>query len=86
MAITTTITVTGPRAAAIERANNASVYGIYCNARACTDGRIAANNEVYEHLRETVGAWSWFDILSTKTIDTTGTRVPYMAEIKYIYE
>ena len=81
-----TITITGLRAAAIERANNASFYGIYGTANACISGRIAAEDAVWDDLKETGTTCAWFDILSAKTIDTTGTKTPYKAVIKYRYE
>lgn len=81
-----TITVIGMRAAAIERANNASFYGIYGTGNACIAGRIAAEYAVWDDLKETGTTCAWFDVLSAKTIDASGTKTPYKAVIKYRYE
>lgn len=85
----TTITVTGATAALIERANNASFYGInkaFGNLSDTAPGRAAATDAVRNHLERTGTAWSSFHIITARTIDTAGTRTPYMAEIDFCYD
>lgn len=84
--MTETITVTGIRAHLIEEANRASFYGINGNSPACIPGRIAAENTVRDHLKSTVKEWNSFYVLRTRTVDTSGTPIPYKAEIDFIYD
>ncbi len=78
-----TITITGLRAAAIESAEHASFYGIWGNANGCIEGRRAAYNAVADYLAENNISYYAFLVNSTKTIDTTGTKIPYKAEINF---
>lgn len=85
----TTITITGTRAAAIEAANHASFYGInksFGNLSEIIPGRIAAHDAVREYLKENGIQWNSFYIIKARTIDTTGTKTPYKAEIDFSYD
>lgn len=84
-----TITVSGLRAAAIEQANNASFYGInksFGNLSETTPGRIAAVDAVREYLQNSGIEYNSFWIIKARTIDTTGTIIPYLAEIDFNYD
>ena len=84
-----TIVMTGIGAAYIEKANNASVYGIkkmFGNLDDIIPGRTAAEMAVHDFLEEHVIGWNSFDILKARTIDTTGTPCPYKAEIDFVYD
>ena len=76
-----TITITGIDAYYIERANRASFYGINGNANDCAAGRRAAERAVKAYLADNGINWNSYDILKARTIDTTGTKTPYKAEI-----
>ena len=84
-----TISLTGTGAALIERANNASFYGIKKSFGNCSDtapGARAAADAVSSYL-DTSGIRVYgFDILKARTIDTSVTPVPYKAEIDFIYD
>ena len=84
-----TITVTGITAALIERANNASFYGIkkyFGNLADTAPGRAAAEDAVRDYLEANHIAWNGFEILRARTIDTTGTKTPYKSEIDFIFD
>ena len=84
-----TITVTGIAAALIEKANNASFYGIKKLFGDLTDtapGRIAAEEAVREYLKSNNIEYHGFELIKARTIDTTGTKTPYKAEIDFIYD
>ena len=84
-----TISVTGTRAASIQRANNASFYGvnkIFGDLSNTAPGRKAAEDAVRDYLTGNGIAWNSFDIVRTRTIDTAGTPVPYKAEINFNYD
>ena len=84
-----TISLTGIGAALIEKANNASFYGIKKSFGDCSDtapGMEAACEAINEYLnREKIDCYG-FDILKARTIDTSGTPVPYKAEIDFILD
>jgi len=85
----TTITATGITAALIERANNASFYGIKKSFGDLTEtapGWIAAENACKKYLVDNGICWNSFYIIKARTIDTTGTPVPYKAEIDFSYD
>ena len=85
----TTITITGLGAAAIERANRASFYGIkkmFGNCSDTTPGLIAAEEAVRDWLEANGIAWNSFLILGARTIDTSGTKTPYKAEIDFNWD
>ena len=82
-----TVTVTGLPAAAIERANRASFYGIkklWPSVPECIAGRNAAEESVSDALARSGIAWNSYELLRTRSIDTAGTPVPYKAEIDFI--
>lgn len=81
-----TITVTGLRAAAIEEANRAHPYGIHAYRHDTRDGLIAAEAAVRDYLAENKINWNSFEILRTRTIDTTGTKTPYKATVTFVYD
>ena len=81
-----TITITGTGAAAIEAANNASFYGIHKICPECTPGAIAATNAVRDYLEANHIDWNSFWISKARTIDTSGTKVSYKAEIDFDYD
>ena len=81
-----TITLNGIGAALIERANNASFYGVmksFGNTHDTISGRIAAEDAVRAHLKDSGISWNSFWIIKTRTIDTSGTKTPYKAEIDF---
>jgi hypothetical protein len=81
-----TITLTGIGAAQIERANHASFYGVmksFGNTSDTMPGRIAAEDAVRDHLEKSGIAWNSFWIVKARTIDTSGTKTPYKAEIDF---
>jgi hypothetical protein len=85
----TTITVTGLRAAAIEAANHASFYGIkksFGDLSEIIPGRIAAEDSVREYLNGNGIEYNSFWIIKARTIDTTGAKTPYKAEIDFSYD
>lgn len=85
----TTITVTGYAAAMIEKANNASFYGImksFGNVHDTAPGRIAAENAVEKWLDDNHIGWNSFSIINARTIDTSGEKEPYKAEIDFSYD
>jgi len=85
----TTITITGLRAAAIEAANHASFYGInktFGPLHEIIPGRIAAEDAVKEYLNSNGIHWNSFWIIKARTIDTSGTKTPYKAEIDFNYD
>lgn len=85
----TTITITGVGAAAIEAANNASFYGIkktFGDLHEIIPGRIAAEDAVRDWLAANGISWNSFLILKARTIDTSGTKTPYKAEIDFIWD
>ncbi len=85
----TTITITGVGAAAIETANRASFYGIrktFGNLTNITPGRMAAEDAVRIWLDGNRILWNSFWILDARTIDTSGTKTPYMAEIDFDWD
>lgn len=79
--MTITTTITGLAAAAVEQANHASFYGIYGRAPECA----AAMRAIMPYARAAVEAacpdWNGYIIRKARTIDTTGTQTPYMAEV-----
>lgn len=81
-----TVTVTGLPAHDIEVANRSSFYGIRGNGPACGAGARAASETVSEALaRSGIFCYS-YSIIKTRTIDTSGTPVPYKAEIDFIID
>lgn len=85
----TTITITGIGAALIEKANRASFYGINKSVGCLRDtapGRKAADEAVRDYLESNGISWNSFWIVKARTIDTSGTPVPYMAEIDFCYD
>jgi len=85
----TTITITGLGAAAIEVANRASFYGInklFGDLRDTAPGRRAAEDAVREWLEANGISWNSFLILKARTIDTSGTKTPYKAEIDFTWD
>ena len=85
----TTITITGVGAAAIEAANNASFYGIkktFGDLHKIIPGRIAAEDAVRIWLDGNLIPWNSFWILAARTIDTSGTKTPYKAEIDFDWD
>lgn len=84
-----TITVTGVPAAAIERANRASFYGIkklFGDIRDTVPGARAASESVFAALARSGIAYYAVDILRARSIDTSGTPVPYKAEIDFVID
>ena len=84
-----TITVTGHAAALIEKANNASFYGIMKSFGSLADtapGRAAAEDAVSKWLDDHEIDYHGFNILKARTIDTSGEKTPYRAEIDFIYD
>ena len=82
-----TISVTGIPAHDIEEANLAHFYGIhamYCPS--VIPGRIAAEDAVHEAITRSGMNWNSYRILKARTIDTTGTPVPYKAEIDFVID
>ena len=73
--------ITGLAAAAVEQANRASFYGIHGNKPECS----AAMRAITPHATDAVEAvcpdWNGYIIRKAHTIDTDGTKTPYMAEI-----
>ena len=85
----TTITVTGYAAAMIEKANNASFYGImksFGSLHDTTPGRIAAEKAVSKWLEDNGIDYHGFNILKARIIDTSGEKEPYKAEIDFSYD
>ena len=85
----TTITITGPGAAAIEKANEASFYGIFKSFMPTPEtiaGNIAANEAVTKWLNENHPDWNSFLLVAARTIDTSGTKTPYKAEIDFKFD
>jgi len=84
-----TITVTGYRAAAIEKANHASFEGVnklFGNLHDTAPGRAAAEDAIREYLKANSIDWNSFWIIKARTIDTAGTKTPYKAEIDFSYD
>ena len=85
----TTITITGLGAAAIEVANRASFYGInksFGDLHDTAPGRRAAEDAVRDWLAANGISWNSFLILKARTIDTSGTKTPYKAEIDFTWD
>ena len=83
------ITITGFGAYAIENANHASFYGInktFGNLSETAPGRAAAHNAIEKWLGAHGIDWNSFWIISARTIDTSGTKTPYKAEIVFAYD
>ena len=76
-----TITVTGYIAHLIERANRASFYGVYGNTNASAEAMRACCNAIEDYIIATSIPWQTAQIMTARTIDTTGTPIPYKAEI-----
>ena len=84
-----TITITGIGAALIEKANNASFYGIkksFGNTTDTAPGLIAAEDAVRKYLKSNGIDWNSFSIIKARTIDTSGTPIPYKAEIDFTFD
>ena len=81
-----TITLTGVAAHDIEMANRANFYGIWGNGAYCAAGLRAAHDAVNEYLEQTKTFCYASMILGTRTIDTTGTKTPYKAEIDFLLD
>ena len=83
-----TITVTGYAAAMIEKANNASFYGInksFGDTTETVPGRIAAENAAKKWLEDNKIDWNFILIQKAVTIDTSGAKEPYKAKIYFSY-
>lgn len=84
-----TVTVSDLRAADIERANRASFYGIkklWPSVPECVAGRRAAEDAVSEALARSNIEWNSYGLLRARSINTSGTPVPYKAEIDFIVD
>ena len=78
--------VTGYIAAAIERAERISFYGINSSDSECSKARAMCKNRVRAYLEENGIDWNWYIVDKAKHIDTRGTKIPYKAEIFFSYE
>ena len=76
-----TITVTGYTAYLIRRANCASFYGVYGRTDEGAKAIRACCTTVEDHITAAGIPWQAFQIMTARTIDTTGTPIPYKAEI-----
>ena len=81
-----TIKIEGVDAFWIKEANLTSFYGIFGDGSQCYAGQRDANRLVREWLDENMIDWNSFLVLSTKNIDTSGTKVPYAAWITFEWD
>ena len=79
--MTIEITITGLAAAAVERANRASFYGIRGNKPDCAAAMRAVLPYASAAVEAACPAWNGYIIRNARTIDTAGTKVPYMAVV-----
>lgn len=78
-----TITRTGHTAWTVIEAEHASFYGIHGDHHSCWAARGACEDEIKDFLLNHMIDWFWFEIISAKSIDTSGTPIPYKCEIKF---
>ena len=86
MVETKTITVTGLLARDIERAERASFYGIFGNVPEAWEARAECSERVELFMETYRPEYYSFLITKAKSIDTTGTKIPYQATITFEIE